>query len=59
MTSISKKINNFTPEDMIRFLFSLKKIKMNPADVKRIYPFILSILEQVTLPPLSSPNVPK
>ena len=32
---------------MIRFLFSLKRVAMNAADIKRLQPFIMKILQEV------------
>lgn len=34
---------------MIRFLHCLKKVKMNISDIKRLYPFIMAILEEVKM----------
>lgn len=44
MQSISSKLTKFTPEDMIRFLFSLKNVRMLAKDIQRINPFIMAIL---------------
>ena len=44
---LTKDLNKLTPEDMIRFLFSLKRVSMNAADVKRIQPFVMGILQEV------------
>lgn len=44
----NKKINKLSPEDMIHFLFSLKRVKILQSDLKEISPIIHSILKEVT-----------
>ena len=50
--SVTKQMGKMAPEDMIRFLFCLKKVKATPADIRELSSFLKSIISEVrSLPP--------
>lgn len=42
---VSRKANKFSPEDMVRFLHSIKKVNILFADFQLLSPFIKLILD--------------
>jgi hypothetical protein len=55
---VSRKANKFSPEDMVRFLHSIKKVNVLFADFQMLSPFIRLILDEVSILLLSFRHEP-